>query len=454
MKHILKFLRRHKKPIIKLAEKWHWAGIIIVGLCLFLLEIYELIELNALKQPLHLSELILYGLLIISTGLFVELFVRSNRASEKLLNILVYKHKLSLELFENDDFDMLITKLAEVPGRITNACETFILMRNQINGQFDVVGHWKSEAHNGQEQWDARDFCQKCLEKSPHTYSFHSCHDNGDSPSGIYSLGITNTNYPSTLIRFKMHSGAQLHHEEEKIFKNIGDEIAVALSASHDRKRLLELQAAEVAMAERRMVFGYVHDQLGQNLGYLQLKLDQLGSNKDIAGLKPIQNDLKQLREVANQSYDIVRDILKRMQSESNPNLSNLLKEHARVVSERAKFSLNFNSVGQPVKLLPDIQQVIFFAFGEMLNNIQKHSRASRVDVLMMWSDEFLDISVADNGVGFEADSVQNDEHFGLEIMNERVAYFNGKVMIDSSSNKGTVVSISIPLNPMKRTLP
>lgn len=295
---------------------------------------------------------------------------------------------------------------------------------------------------------------QKVPGKSPHTYSFHLCRDDDDALSEIYSLGIANTNYPATVIRFKLRSGAQLQREEEKIFKSIGDEIAVALRASQDRKRLLEMQAAEVAMAERRMVFGYVHDQLGQNLGYLQLKLDQLGSNENIAQLRPVRNDLKQLRDVANQSYEIVRDILKKMQAESVPNLSNLLKEHARVFSERAKLSLDFNSIGQPVKLLPESQQIIFFAFGEILNNVEKHSKASRVDVLVTWSDDFLDISVADNGIGFETGSVQKDEHFGLEIMNERISYLNGELMVDSASDTGTVVSISIPTKPMKRITP
>ena len=347
-------------------EKWRWVVIFGIGLGLFSVEVYEFIELKFLNQPLHLVEVILYGVLLVSTGLFLELFARSNRGNEKLLKILEYKHNLSLELLVNDDLESLTTKLVELPGKITDVGETYLLMRDPINGQFDVAGYWKNPAYHEQDEWDPMIFCKRCLEKSPHAYSFHLCRDDDDALSEVYSLGIANTNYPATVIRFKLHSGAQLQREEEKIFKSIGDEIAVALRASQDRKRLLEMQAAEVAMAERRMVFGYVHDQLGQNLGYLQLKLDQLGSNENIAQLRPVRNDLKQLRDVANQSYEIVRDILKKMQAESVPNLSNLLKEHARVFSERAKLSLDFNSIGQPIKLLPDTQQIIFFAFGDI----------------------------------------------------------------------------------------
>ncbi|MBI5963521.1 MAG: hypothetical protein HY863_08625 [Chloroflexi bacterium] len=451
MNSIINALRHRKKPIILMAEKWRWVWILVFGLFVFGLEAYEFFELKFNFQPLHLIELALYCVLFISTGLYLELFARANRGNEKLLRILEYKHNLSLELLVNDDLESLITKLVELPGKITDVGEAYLLFRNPINGQFDVAGYWKNPLPDVAGEWEPVIPCRKCLEKTAHTYNFHLCHNDGNSVPDIYSLGIANTNYPTTVIRFRIRSGAKLRHEEEKIFNSIGDEIAVALRASQDRKRLLDMQAAEVAMAERRMVFGYVHDQLGQNLGYLQLKLDQLGTNDNISELKPIRNDLKQLREVANQSYEIVRDILKKMQSESIPNLSNLLKEHARVVSERAKFSLDFNSIGQPVKLLPETQQIIFFAFGEVLNNIEKHSKANRVDVLLTWNEGFLDISVADNGIGFESDSIQKDEHFGLEIMNERISYFNGKVMIDSAADTGTVVSITIPTQPMKR---
>ncbi len=451
MNSIINALRNRKKPIVLMAERWRWVWILIVGLSLFGVEVYEFIELKFVVQPLHVIEVALYFILVISTGLYLELFARANRGNEKLLKILEYKHSLSLELLVNDDLDSLIAKLVELPGKITDVGETYLLFRNPINGQFDVAGYWKNPTPDEGGEWNPVLPCRKCLEKTSHTYNFHLCRNDGNSTPEIYGLGIANTNYPTTLIRFNIRSGAKLRHEEEKIFNSIGDEIAVALRASQDRKRLLDMQAAEVAMAERRMVFGYVHDQLGQNLGYLQLKLDQLGTNDNIAELRPIRNDLKQLRGVANQSYEIVRDILKKMQSESIPNLSNLLKEHARVVSERAKFSLNFNSIGQPVKLLPETQQIIFFAFGEILSNIEKHSSANRVDVLLTWNEGFLDISVADNGVGFETGSIQKDEHFGLEIMSERISYFNGKLMIDSASDTGTVVSITIPTQPIKR---
>ena len=69
------------------------------------------------------------------------------------------------------------------------------------------------------------------------------------------------------------------------------------------------------------------------------------------------------------------------------------------------------------------------------------------MDVLVIWNDAFLDISVADNGGGFDPGTVRKDEHFGLGIMQERISNIKGKLMVNSSTDSGTVVSISIPLS-------
>ena len=152
------------------------------------------------------------------------------------------------------------------------------------------------------------------------------------------------------------------------------------------------------------------------------------------------------LRKVANDSYEIVRDILKKIQPETIPHLTNLLKEHAIKVSRTANFTLEFKSHGKPIQVSSDTQHTIFYAFHEILNNVEKHSKAKTVRVRIIWSEAFLDISVDDDGIGFDPGSVKQDEHFGLEILQERIARLKGQLTMSSSSDAGTLVSISLPL--------
>jgi signal transduction histidine kinase len=367
-----------------------------------------------------------------------------------MVKILEYKHNLSLELTLSNEWEALTVKLAELPSRLVpNVDEAHLLMGNPISGKFELAACWKGINKGPRtEIWDPTIPCNICNEMiSCNKNTLHQCqNDDNKSERQIYNLIIRRHDLPVTMLKFKLRNGVCLTYDERKIFRNIGDEIAAAILAGQAQKRLSELQSAEVAMAERRMVSAYVHDHLGQNLGYLHLKLDQLGKDENIIRSKDIREALSHLREVANDSYEMVRDILKKMQPETIPNLTNLLKEHAVRVSREAKFTLNFRSTGKPIQLPSDTQNTIFYVFREILSNVEKHSKAGIVDVLVTWSDSFLDITVRDNGIGFDAGSVQKDKHFGLEIVQERIAKLNGQLMMNSSGNSGTLVSISVPV--------
>jgi signal transduction histidine kinase len=116
-------------------------------------------------------------------------------------------------------------------------------------------------------------------------------------------------------------------------------------------------------------------------------------------------------------------------------------------------FALDFKSMGNSTQLSPNTQHTILYAFLEILSNVEKHSKADIVTVLVTWNDSYLDISVADNGIGFDPGIVDQDEHFGLGILQERIASLNGQLMINSSANSGTIISISVPVKSPEKVV-
>jgi len=442
--------------LVQWAEKWRWLILASIGLSLLWVEVQEFLVLRVLNQAFHYFEVFQYAVLLISTGTLIELYSRSNKAYKDALKILEYKHSLSLEFAANEDWDFLTAGLAELPGRIVEVDETYLLVGNPINEKLEVASHWENMKHaSNREPWDPTIPCPACLEKvSGKKINFHLCRNDSLATTFLtYSLGIVGQNTNMAVLKFKLIQRRQLSSQEQELFVNIGDEIAAALRASRNRRRVLELQSAQVAMAERRMVSAYIHDQLGQNLGYLHLKLDQLGNNKSIRKSKGLQIELNQLQSVANDSYEKVRDILEKIQPETVSHLTNILKEHARKISQRAEFSLHFKSTGNPVRLSPEAQQMVFSIFYETLNNIEKHARADKVDVIVVWQDSCLDISVSDNGIGFDSQTNGDENHFGLTILHERITKLNGNLTIDSSIDSGTLISISIPLNQIEEAI-
>jgi len=153
------------------------------------------------------------------------------------------------------------------------------------------------------------------------------------------------------------------------------------------------------------------------------------------------------MRDIANQSYLLVRDTLAELKGGATLNLYHLIDERSRLVAGRAKLKIE-TSVKGPSRLLnPQINRQIFYIFREALNNIEKHANASRVNVRLAWGGNDLTIVVQDDGQGFDTITVDKNKSFGLTIMNERIRTIDGHLDIRSIAGQGTSVTIWVPFN-------
>jgi signal transduction histidine kinase len=88
----------------------------------------------------------------------------------------------------------------------------------------------------------------------------------------------------------------------------------------------------------------------------------------------------------------------------------------------------------------------MFRIFQEILTNVARHSRATRVDIELMLSPERVGLEVVDNGVGIADEDLNGKKSLGLLGMNERALLFGGEVKITGTPGHGTRVSVSIPM--------
>ena len=91
----------------------------------------------------------------------------------------------------------------------------------------------------------------------------------------------------------------------------------------------------------------------------------------------------------------------------------------------------------------------VYRVIQEAVINAMKHSKASKVELLIKRVEDIITIQVDDNGVGFVLDDVLNmkdNKHFGICIMYERIYLLGGKIKINSKLHYGTNISISVSL--------
>jgi signal transduction histidine kinase len=95
----------------------------------------------------------------------------------------------------------------------------------------------------------------------------------------------------------------------------------------------------------------------------------------------------------------------------------------------------------------PATQLLAFQVAREALINVAKHAKASVVEV-DVWADQSdLRVTIKDNGAGFVWRAVDKRNHFGLQLMIERVEAAHGGLVIDSRLGKGTLVACRLPLD-------
>jgi signal transduction histidine kinase len=91
------------------------------------------------------------------------------------------------------------------------------------------------------------------------------------------------------------------------------------------------------------------------------------------------------------------------------------------------------------------VSTAAFRIFQEILTNVARHSRATRVDIDLNVTEDQVSLEVQDNGVGIADSDLNGRKSLGLLGMHERALLFGGEVNISGAPGHGTRVAVSIP---------
>jgi len=182
-----------------------------------------------------------------------------------------------------------------------------------------------------------------------------------------------------------------------------------------------------------------LHDEVGANLGSISL-LSQMMEHT------PSRTDAAQVRNIAAQTIDILRDIVWFIDP-THDRLSDLvarLREKSRVMLPALEFK--FDQVGDfdSTALSLAFRRNVPPLFKETLHNLVKHSHATAVEISVCRQDRQFQFRVHDNGVGF--DPAQKHAGNGLKNMRRRAAEVGGNIKIESGVGGGTTVTLSVPI--------
>ncbi|MBD2328464.1 sensor histidine kinase [Alkalinema sp. FACHB-956] len=222
--------------------------------------------------------------------------------------------------------------------------------------------------------------------------------------------------------------------------------------AEYKSRQRAEILAQEVetlaATLERTRIAQEIHDSLGHTLTTLDIQLEVAQKMRDRDPKIALQA-VDTAKQLASQSLQDVRHALQTLRS-STVNLNDAVLDLVEQTRQHSPFTIQTHLDLPPLPLQASHQ--LYCVIKESLMNVQKHALASQVVLNSRTTAEEIDLSIADDGVGFNMNLPYSG--FGLRGMQERIESLGGKIHIKSNPNQGTEITINLPRSSLSAESP
>lgn len=219
------------------------------------------------------------------------------------------------------------------------------------------------------------------------------------------------------------------------------------LKRSEKNLRILSSQLMDAKEEERKRISQELHDSVGQYLTSIKFSMENIIGQMERGSSSLSLKSLKDSIPIIQATIEEVRSISMDLRPSTLDDLGILAtiswfcREFHSVYSDitiNQNISLKEGDVPEHLKI------IIFRIIQEALNNVAKHSRADVVDISLIRRDTTIDLTISDNGIGFDVRKALMSEDYskglGLASMEERADLSGGCFSIDSVSGLGTLI--------------
>jgi signal transduction histidine kinase len=254
------------------------------------------------------------------------------------------------------------------------------------------------------------------------------------SGSGIYVRLRTRK---STVGLLGLEHPDPFHFDERdtQVLTGLAEVLALTIDNARWFGRLRSLGAEE----ERVRLARDLHDRLGQWLTYIGFELER------IQGTEPSRSeDLDRLHRDVQSALDELRETLRQLRSGVSDDipLATVGREIVDNFGRRTGLTATFTA-GDPEGRLPvPVENELLRIMQESLNNVAKHAEASRVEVVWRIEGGNFELTIRDDGKGFETARGVRDSAYGLVGMRERADVVGAQLLLESRPGGGTTVKV------------
>ncbi len=228
------------------------------------------------------------------------------------------------------------------------------------------------------------------------------------------------------------------HHGDLAL--KVANQVAMAMINAELYRNAQSAAATE----ERQRLAQSLHDAINQSLfsaGLIAEVLPRVWDQDQSTARQSLEDLRRLLRGAAAEMRALLAEL--RPSTLTDAQLGELLHLQGNAFTGRTNIPAKVTVVGRGT-LPPDVQLTIYRICQEAVANIAKHAEASDVEISLRHMRRGVELSICDNGRGFDPTTVTSD-HYGLNMMRERAERIGAALSIKSQPGQGTQITIRWP---------
>lgn len=223
------------------------------------------------------------------------------------------------------------------------------------------------------------------------------------------------------------------------------NQMLATIAENTQELRKLSQRIIEAQEEERQRVARELHDQSGQSLTTMLVRLRLLERSEDAAQARL---HVQELRKLTAQALEEIRRIALELRPKilEDLGLCEALAWRADELNASAAVRASLQTSGMDHRLSRELELALYRVAQEALTNIARHAQAKTAQVSLRQVAGQVTLSIVDDGAGFDAEAVlAHPSGLGLAGMRERLALVGGSLQVQSTPGQGTVLIASAP---------
>jgi signal transduction histidine kinase len=204
---------------------------------------------------------------------------------------------------------------------------------------------------------------------------------------------------------------------------------------------------AEERSDERLQIAGYLHDDLAQVLFRLSIQVDVARKLLDKGDIPEVTNQLDKIRESKQETSDRIRALIRDLHRSplGAKGLAEALESFTDEVGRDS--GVTYHRDVEDIPLPAPIALLVYHIAREGVMNSLKHAQATDMWIVVSQNEEWIQLELRDNGVGFDTSAPGPEGHFGMAMMSERAQVGGGTLDVHSAPGEGTTITVRFPIS-------